>query len=446
MKRQVHFSRKKRQLARLSEALHDAIQQQSEDLILRLRKKINRLLVDLAGVVSRPQLKGLLGAVAVVFGLGATSHSAIAQENNFLAGQANAFGLTGDTATMELWEMVDLDGDGDLDILAGSTPADYGSYEGQFKFYENVGDKDNPSFAAPQVNPFGLGSIFAFGAPTFGDLDGDGDLDLLVGEYYGNIKYYENTGSKTNPAFSSPQSNPYGLVIPGYFNGPEFADIDADGDLDLMVLSYDTSGLNFEYFENIGTPQLPQFLPAQSNPFGLMPSGETYTLEFQDMDGDGDLDILAFGYGSNAMEYYENVGTKNSPSFSAPLSNPFNFVPADNNMIFGAMGDVDNDGDVDLLSGNYYGESYFYENVPTIGIDEQSFKVAVYPNPTDGVLNLSSAERIQKVEVFDLTGRLVFFKQWPESRLNLGDLPAGMYRIHLSDEDNKISTQPLSVF
>ena len=446
MKKQVHFSRKKRQLARLSEALKNAIQERKAELIVKLQHKIKRLLHELTGVVSRVQLKGLLGAVGIVFGLGASSQKVQAQENNFIAGQANAFGLTADTDTFELWEMVDLDNDGDLDVLAGSTPAVYGSYEGQFKFYENVGDKDNPSFAAPQVNPFGLDSLYGFGDPTFGDLDGDGDLDLLVGEYYGKLKYYENTGTKTSPMFAAPTSDPFGLVLPAYFNGPELADLDGDGDLDLMLNSYGPAGRNFVYFENSGTQQAPQFSASQTNPFGLVHSGETYTMEFQDMDGDGDLDILAFGYEANAMEFFENTGTKNAPSFNTHVANPFNFVPVNNDMVFGAVGDVDNDGDLDLFTGNYYGDNHYYENVPTVGIQEQSFTAMVFPNPTDGVLNLSSEQQIAKIEVFDLTGRMVYLKHWPEARLNLGDLPAGMYRIRLSDEENNISTQQLSVF
>ena len=74
-------------------------------------------------------------------------------------------------------------------------------------------------------------------APSFADLDGDGDLDAVVGEFDGHLLYFENTGSATAPAFTARTgaANPFNGVDVGNFSTPSFADLDGDGDLDAVV-------------------------------------------------------------------------------------------------------------------------------------------------------------------------------------------------------------------
>jgi hypothetical protein len=78
---------------------------------------------------------------------------------------------------------------------------------------------------------------FKNSTPTFADLDADGDFDALIGEYYGTLKYYQNTGGRTNPFTVSKQgtANPFNGINVGGFSTPTFADLDADGDLDAVI-------------------------------------------------------------------------------------------------------------------------------------------------------------------------------------------------------------------
>ncbi|MEG4988631.1 VCBS repeat-containing protein, partial [Microcoleus sp. BR0-C5] len=92
-----------------------------------------------------------------------------------------------------------------------------------------------PNFAAPVTNPFNLTNVGDSAAPTFVDIDGDGDLDAFVGAADGNTYYYQNTGTPNAPAFAAPQINPNGLTNVGSYASPTFVDIDGDGDLDAFV-------------------------------------------------------------------------------------------------------------------------------------------------------------------------------------------------------------------
>ena len=104
-----------------------------------------------------------------------------------------------------------------------------------------------------------------FAAPTFADIDGDGDLDAFVGELFGNTLFYRNTGSATNPVFAAPTTNPFGLTAVGYDPKPTLVDIDGDGDLDAFVGNADGDTL---FYRNTGSASNPVF--AAQSPFSLI--------------------------------------------------------------------------------------------------------------------------------------------------------------------------------
>jgi len=119
----------------------------------------------------------------------------------------------------------DLDGDGDLDALVGNNA-------GNTLYFQNIGSATAASFASPVTNALGLSAVPSKAAPTLVDLDGDGDLDVLAGEGYGNTRYFQNSGSATAASFAAPLTTPFGLSDVGYRSTPTFADLDGDGDPD----------------------------------------------------------------------------------------------------------------------------------------------------------------------------------------------------------------------
>jgi hypothetical protein len=156
-------------------------------------------------------------------------------------------------------DLGDLDGDGDLDLLLGTS-------EGHLTLVENTGSAASPAFAAPVSSPFGLGAVADASVPALADLDGDGDLDVWVGEALGTIALFPNTGTATAPAFGAAIPNPAGLSDVGSDAAPAFADLDGDGVLDACV---GQSGGDVLHHPNTGSATAPAFAGTLISPFGL---------------------------------------------------------------------------------------------------------------------------------------------------------------------------------
>jgi hypothetical protein len=134
------------------------------------------------------------------------------------------------------------------------------------------------------------------------DIDGDGDLDLFVGESSGSLNYYRNDGTASEPAFVFVSDSYNGIDI-GRRSVPSFADVDGDGDWDLLI-GRDAGG--FAFYRNAGSTTNPVFVADSSLAIDT-PGFSTPVMV--DMDGDGDLDFLSGGVGGGVV-YYENVQTE----------------------------------------------------------------------------------------------------------------------------------------
>jgi hypothetical protein len=250
--------------------------------------------------------------------------------------------------------LADMDGDGDIDLLLGEV--DYSG--GTLHYYRNDGSPTSPAFGTPVSAPWGISGVGPIPDPVLGDLDGDGDNDLVVGltsifTVSASFAYYENTGSATSPAFAAAATNPFGLAdISSPLAAPDLADLDDDGDLDLVVGTYyASSGGDLLYFRNTGSATSPTFAALSRNPFGLTSTAGFSEPAVADLDEDGDIDLLVAEY-YGTLVYFENTGSPSSPAFGAPAYNPFGLVSATADYAMPAFADIDSDGDADLFVGD----------------------------------------------------------------------------------------------
>ncbi|MEB3831064.1 FG-GAP-like repeat-containing protein, partial [Phormidium sp. CCY1219] len=263
------------------------------------------------------------------------------------------FGLN-DVGSQAAPTFVDIDNDGDLDAFIGNS-------DGNTRYFENTGSATAPVFAAPQTDPFGLADVGTYATPTFVDIDNDGDLDAFIGQIFGNTRYFENTGSATAPTFAAAGVNPFGLTKVGFYASPTLVDIDNDGDLDAFI---GNSNGNIRYFENTGSATAPAFATAQTDPFGLNDVGFSATPTLVDIDKDGDLDAF-IGNSDGNTSYFENTGSATAPAFATAQTNPFGLIKV-GSYANPSLVDIDNDGDLDALIGARDGKTSYFEDITPI--------------------------------------------------------------------------------
>ena len=391
---------------------------------------------------SRRKLSRALGASYIL--LAGTSATA----QTFDPPVFNAFNLQAPGNYLNKVDFVDIDNDGDLDMFTNG-------YYGVIRFQENIGTANVPNFAPAVENPFGLDSVangYTYSC-DLADIDGDGDMDLFLSGYYGNITFFENIGTAIAPDFGPQQVGPFNMPgANGYLIMSDIVDIDGDGDLDLLGFQLDyNNGNGFAFFENTGTPTTPSFAAPVLDTFNIDMSATTYYFDyadFADLDLDGDLDMISTSYYGTELFYYENVGTATAPNFAPAVNSPFNISPITNSGYFYTISptfaDLDGDGDQDILISEYYNNILFYENIQyNLSIDQsdQVTDLQVFPNPTRDILRFSTTELSGDVSlnILSIDGKLVYtLKDADLTEIDVSALDIGTYILEIRTHDDRL--------
>jgi hypothetical protein len=185
----------------------------------------------------------------------------------------------------------DIDADMDPDMFLGH-------FSGKIEFYRNNGTPAEGLFER-ELWIFDTLTVGNYAAPAFFDDDGDNDLDLFVGRALGTITHYRNQGSPEKPVFVL-QSASY-LDDVGTDSKPEFFDEDGDGDQDLLIGASDGT---LRLYRNEGTVGNPLFVEVTTNYAGV-DSVREGAPAIADLDADGDPDLVIGNY-KGGIEFYRN--------------------------------------------------------------------------------------------------------------------------------------------
>jgi len=305
---------------------------------------------------------------------------------------------------------VDIDNDSDIDVLTIERNS------GRIAWYENLDGFGNfgPSHTISMALDWPIHGVVA-------DIDNDGDTDIVSHAYDGNkIVWFENLdglgGFSNHWTISTDVIRPIRVFC---------ADIDSDGDMDVVSTSLDDNKI--AWYENVDGQGTfgPQLIITQDviNPRNLY---------VQDLDGDGDQDILTsyWDNGNSGLVWLENLD--GAGNFTSPLliSDEVDFVSS----VY--VSDLDQDLVFDILSASQFDHKIaWYENLGILNVTEYSLKkMVLYPNPTNGLIIINSEATISKIEVYNVIGQIINVAR-NTKEIDLSNSDSGIYFLKIEDEN-----------
>ncbi|MBC8046858.1 MAG: T9SS type A sorting domain-containing protein, partial [Fimbriimonadaceae bacterium] len=332
----------------------------------------------------------------------------------------------------------DHNADGLMDIVIGNNGYyNDGDFITALALYENTGTASDPVYTLitrdyANISIFGFQNI----APAFADLDGDGDEDMLFGELNGFLQFFENKADAGEPAdFPTLSANYKGIDI-GLKSTPQIIDVNEDGLVDLII--GEQNG-NLNYYENTGASTAPAFTLIN----GLW----------------GDVDVRSIGSTTgNSVPHLMKDDTGNwqlfvgceegtiflyepTPDFTGTFTKITNTFSNIDEGSFSSVyfQDITEDGSPELLTGNYRGGITLYREEGTfdaiIDTDINS-NINIYPNPVGDLLkyNIYPESIFESAQIFDITGKLIIeIKLDAFKTIYVSHINPGLYFIRFSN-------------
>lgn len=354
-------------------------------------------------------------------------------------------------------KLVDVDLDGDLDILAvtNSTVKWYeNDGEGNFEIVHVV-EPDNLGLSAAyfvDINGDGLKDIITFstnygvfwyenlnGLGLFGeknivdgtsssnsfypiDIDSDGNVDIVIAESVSKIAWFKNDGQGN---FGSENLLDTDLFYAYNVTG---VDIDNDGDNDLVVADFNKI-VWYENLDGLGNFGPQKIIDDQDV--------DADHMVFYDMDGDGNLDLIASIWTLQQVVWYSN--TDGNGIFSERR------VIGPGSLIYN-VDDIDNDGDFDVISPLKNGNKItWFENNGSLGITQNTNlgnDFIIFPNPSANSIKIKSTHEIMELKFYNNLGQLILSTK-DSSEIDISSLDSGLYFVKALDASGNLGIQKL---
>ncbi len=320
--------------------------------------------------------------------------------------------------------------------------------ESNIAYYKNTGTATVPEYTFIDFNFLDL-NVSGLGlkmAPTFGDIDGDGDEDLYIGRDNGTLSFFENTSVLPSVSFAAPVNNvtsQSGAVISvGQAANPQLFDLDNDGLLDL-VIGRKTGEL--AYYRNVGTSAAPSF-QLFNDTLGKIDVATTSSDGYAapHLFRRNDTTYLFLGAADGQLHYYKGIDGHLNPSDTFQLVSD-NYL----NIDAGAYSsfwveDLDNDGNLNLLVGQDLGGLYHFEANPSSNASVMELKTApewiVFPNPAKDEVHIEWDPKVEVRSVLlrNATGQLLLeINDLSDSKMNFSTnlFAPGVYFIQIQTEN-----------
>lgn len=319
-------------------------------------------------------------------------------------------------------------------------------YWSNIALFRNTGTETEPSFELLTRDFANLHNMHLKGYfPTFGDIDGDNDLDMLVGYEKGTLMFFENLAGSGEPMeFDNPVLN-YQQINVGEYSTPQLVDLNEDGLLDLAI---GEKGGNLNYYENTGTIQNPDFNFVTDSlgkvlvtDFSLSYDGYSTPCFFKDQQNKFNLIV---GSEQGKLFYFKEIEGNLEGTFTESDS-LFLIIGGEAQEIdpgmrtAAAIQDMDQDGFMDLIAGNYSGGLNYFsggESPGVIGVEDfyqVKESVSIFPNPTEDIIHIELKKIPQNVsiQIHNIYGEIILSRSLSKkhSQISLGHLVNGIYLI-----------------